>query len=174
MKMIEELGMAYKTEIKGYAFYTAASTIVSQERGKNVFFHLAKEELDHIRAISRIAESLKSGEGWIGYEEAVRNATSRGEGLPIFQEENELIKRLNHDPSDTNALNIALENEEAAVAFYSRLLGEATGPEQKVFLTSLLEMEKGHLKILRWERESLLKNGFWGDTIEFSVEKETD
>ena len=34
-------------------------------------------------------------------------------------------------------------------------------------------MEKGHLKLLRWEYESLVKNGFWCDFMEFDVEKES-
>lgn len=173
-KIIEELGTAYKTEIAGHAFYTVASKLANHEKGRNIFLHLAKEELDHIWVISRIADSLKSGAGWIGYEEALKRAMLTGQSLPIFQADNELIKRLKGDPTDTNAVNIAIENEEEAVEFYSRLLHEAQTPAEKVVLTKLLEMEKGHLKILRWESESLRKTGFWGDTMEFSVEKETD
>lgn len=173
-KFVEDLGVAYKTEINGYAFYNAASMIASSERGKNVFSHLAKEELDHIRVVSAIGEALKSGQGWIGYEEALRRAVASGEGLPIFQGENELIKRLEENPTDTNAIKISIENEDKAVDFYTRMLGEATTPEEKVVLTKLLEMEKGHLKILRWEYESLNKTGFWADTMEFSVEMEKD
>ena len=87
---------------------------------------------------------------------------------------NELINRLKKDPTDINALNIAIENEDKAIAFYTRLLNDAGSPDEKVVLTKLLEMEKGHLKILRWEVESLTKTGFWGDTMEFSVEMEKD
>lgn len=173
-KIIEELGIAYKTEIIGYSFYLVASRIASHEKGKNIFSHLAKEELEHIRVISRIADSLKSGLGWVGYEEALQAAVASEQGLPIFQEENELVKRLESDPSDINALNIAIENEDKAVEFYTRLLAEAETPAEKVTLTKLLEMEKGHLKIFRWESEALRKTGFWGDTMEFSVEKESD
>ncbi len=34
-------------------------------------------------------------------------------------------------------------------------------------------MEKGHLKLLRWEYEALVKDGFWCDFMEYSVEKES-
>jgi len=173
-KIIEDLGVAYKTEINGHAFYIAAAKIASNDRGRNVFTHLAKEELDHIKAISAIGDALKSGQGWIGYEEAVKKAVSTGKGAPIFQGENELVKRLEENPTDTNALKIAIENEDNAIDFYTRLLNDAGTPEEKVVLTKLLEMEKGHLKILRWELESLTKTGFWGDTMEFSVEMEKD
>ncbi len=173
-KIVEELGIAYRTEINGHAFYTAAAKMSTQERGKNFFSHLATEELDHIRVISRIGEALKSGEGWISYEVALKESLSSEKGLPIFQKENELTRRLAENPSDTNAVAIAIENEEEAVEFYSRLLNGAETTAEKVVLTKLLEMEKGHLKVLRWESESLRKTGFWGDTMEFSVEKEAD
>ncbi|MDO8426526.1 MAG: ferritin family protein [Deltaproteobacteria bacterium] len=173
-RIIEELTIAYSTEISGYFFYTTAAVMVGDDKGKNIFAHLAKEELDHIRVIGRISESVKSGAGWIGYEEALKEDAPSKRGLPIFHAENELIKRLEKNQTDLNAVTIAIENEERAVEFYSRLLKEAQKPVEKVVLTKLLEMEKGHLKILRWESESLLKNGFWCGEMEYTVEKERE
>ncbi|MBI5644090.1 MAG: ferritin family protein [Deltaproteobacteria bacterium] len=173
-KIIEELGLAYKTEVAGYFFYNTAAIMVGDDKGKNIFNHLAKEELDHIRIISRIADSVKSGMGWVGYEEALKEGVATSKGLPIFHGENELVKRLERDQTDTNAVNIAIENEEGAVEFYTRLLKDARTPVEKVVITNLLEMEKGHLKILRWESESLQKTGFWCGDMEYSVEKEQD
>ncbi len=43
-----------------------------------------------------------------------------------------------------------------------------------MLLTRLLEMEKGHLKILRWESEALNRTGFWCGIMEYSVEKEVE
>jgi rubrerythrin len=71
-------------------------------------------------------------------------------------------------------VQIAIETEMGAVDFYANLLKEATTPAEKVCLTKLLEMEKGHLKVLRWEYESLNKTGFWCGEMEFSVEKESE
>ncbi len=172
--IIDQLAIAYKTEVSGYFFYNTAAIMVGDDKGKNIFNHLAKEELDHIRVISRIADSVKSGMGWIGYEEALREGVSSQKGLPIFHGENDLIKRLEKNQTDLNAVTIAIENEEGAVDFYSRLLKEAKTPVEKVVLTNLLEMEKGHLKVLRWEAESLNKTGFWCGDMEYSVEKERD
>lgn len=172
--IIDELGVAYRTEIDGYFFYNAAAIMVGDDKGKNIFSHLAKEELDHIRVISRIADSVKSGMGWIGYEEALKEGVAASKGVPIFQGENELIKRLEKNQTDLNAVKIAVENEERAVEFYSRLLKGVKTPVEKVVLTNILEMEKGHLKLLRWESESLVKTGFWCGDMEYSVEKEMD
>ncbi len=173
--IIEELETAHNTEVAGYFYYKAAADIVVDEKGKNIFTHLAKEELDHIKVISAIADSIKNDMGWISYEDALRKGERKGgEGLPIFSGENELIKKLEDNQTDLNAVKIGIESEEAAVEFYSGLLKKAGSPEEKVVLTNLLEMEKAHLKILRWESESLGNNGFWCGTMEYSVEKEID
>ncbi len=174
-KLIDELTTAYRTEVKGYFYYNAAADIVTNDKGRNVLRHLATDELDHIRAVSAIGESLRSGEGLISYEDAAKaGAGAEAKAADLFPGENELVERLKADPSDKNAVQIGVEIEEAAVDFYSSLLADAASPEEKVLLTELLEMEKGHLKILRWELEALTQSGFWGDTMEFSVEKETE
>lgn len=174
-KIIEELTTAYKTEVKGYYYYNAAADLVENEKGRNVLQHLAKDELDHIKAVYAIAETLKKGGGWLAYSEAIKvGADAPSKAAEIFPEENELVKMLRSNQTDLNAIKIGIEIEENAVDFYSRLLADATNPEEKVVLTELLEMEKGHLKILRWESEALSNTGFWGDTMEFSVEKERE
>ncbi|MBI5810453.1 MAG: ferritin family protein [Deltaproteobacteria bacterium] len=173
--MIDELSVAHNTEIDGYFYYTAAADVVGDEKGKDVFKHLAEDELEHIKAIAAIAEAVKSGMGWISYEEALKRGTLSGEGgAPIFPKQNELIKRLRKNQTDLNAIGIGIEAEENAVEFYGGMLGRAETPVEKVVLTNILEMEKGHLKMLRWERESLIKTGFWCGTMEYSVEKEAD
>lgn len=171
-KIIQDLKTAYNTEIAGYHFYTTAAAMIDDPKGRSVFTNLAKEELTHIIVVGKIADSVKSGHGWISYEDAVSAAS--GSGLPIFPKENELVKRFLTNKTDLNAVTIAIESEEAAVEFYSRLLKGAKSPVEKVVLTKLLEMEKGHLKVLRWESESLVKSGFWCGNMEFSVEKEID
>lgn len=174
-RIIQELTTAYNTEVTGYHFYTTAAALVEDSKGRAVFSNLAKDELTHIVVVGKIAESLKNGLGWISYEEAL----SRGFAMALtgqipFPAENELIKRLSTNQSDTNAVQIGIEAEEAAVDFYSKLLREVTTPAEKVCVTKLLEMEKGHLKALRWEYESLNKTGFWCGEMEFSVEKESE
>lgn len=172
--ILTDLTTAYNTEITGYHFYTTAAALVEDPKGRAVFSNLAKDELAHIVVVGKIAETLKNGLGWISYEEAL----AQGFGVAIagipFTPENELIKRLSTNQSDVNAVQIGIEAEEAAVEFYSRLLKQATTPAEKVCLTKLLEMEKGHLKALRWESESLNKTGFWCGEMEFSVEKESE
>src|SRR3989304_9637367 len=91
-RIVDELQTAHATEIAGYFFYKAAAEMIEKKKGRNVFEHLAGEELDHIKVIAAIAKSLKGGGKWLAYDEAVKKG--KGEGGPIFPEANELIKRL--------------------------------------------------------------------------------
>ena len=169
-KIIEELKGAIMTEAMGHVFYKHASELIEDKRGKNVFNHLADEELEHMEVITAIADTVSGSDKWPRYGDALRAGSSKG--APIFPEENELVERLKANPTEENAIKIAMESEDKAISFYLGLLKRATTPEEKVVLTRLLEMEKAHLKLLRWEKESLEGSGFWCDMMEYSVEKE--
>jgi rubrerythrin len=175
-RIIEELAIAYKTELTGYAYYTYAADLVKDERGKNVFRHIAKEELQHMAVVSFIGDALEEGLGLAGYEAALKSGRTALEkkGIPIFSEKNELIEGLKKNPTDQNAVRIAMEAEEKAVAFYSNMLRHAATPQEETLFTKLLEMEKGHLELFRWEEDSLLKRGFWCDMMEFTLEAEKE
>ncbi len=173
--IIKELERAKNTEVEGYFLYKAAAEMIVDEKGVNIFTHLAKEELDHIRVITAIAASVAGGDGWLNYSQGLSSSvTKMSEGIPIFSGESEMLERLKENPTDQNAVNIGIESEVAAVEFYSQLLSKASAPEEKVLLTELLEMEKAHLKILRWESEALKNTGIWCGNMEYSVEMETD
>lgn len=172
-KIVQELSIAYTAEITGYHFYTTAAALVEDSKGRSVFTNLAREELTHIMVISAIADTVKKGMGWVSYEEALAGGVAAVQGLQ-YPKDDELIKRLYTNQSDTNAVQIGIEIEEQAVNFYTKLLKGAQTPNEKVVLTRLLEMEKGHLKILRWEHESLTNKGFWCGDMEYSVEKEIE
>jgi len=163
---------AFRSEMDGHVFYVHAADLTSDDFGKGVFNRLAAEELMHLDAIRSVAESLEKGGDWMNYKDALQAATVEKRESFVFPGDNELMERLKVEQSDINAVSIAIENEERAVEFYNDLLKGAETPDEKVFLTEILEMEKVHLKLLRWEYESLLRDGFWGDFMEFSVEKE--
>ncbi|MBI5683030.1 MAG: ferritin family protein [Deltaproteobacteria bacterium] len=172
--IIAYMKTALNTELMGYKFYLHAAEITEDEHGKNIFKHLANDELDHIKAISSIVGSIEETGRVLTYDEALNAYNSRGQGLPIFPEENELIKKLGKNPEDLDALNIAIKSEEDAVHFYGSYLKSAGDANEKVLLTNLLEMEKGHLKLLRWEYDSIVDTGFWCDFMEWTVEGEKE
>jgi rubrerythrin len=171
-KVVDRLQTALSTEMDGYGFYTEVARRVSDSKGKNFFKHLASDELDHMKVVMAISESVKAGKGWIGYNEAVGSDYTRGAKLPIFPERNALLEKLGPKGTDTQALEIALESEREAIKLYGDMLKDASKDVERAVLQKLVEMEKGHFDILRWEKDSLMNMGFWADHIEFSVEKE--
>lgn len=172
--IIESLQTALKTEMVGYSYYTDLVEMIEDSKGRNVFKHLAKEELDHIKYIVALSDSVKAGRGWIGMKTAKESDAFKDAGLPIYPEKNELMDRFKEDESDLNAIEIAMKNEEAAVGFYSGLLKEAATEDEREVLTKLVEMEKGHYDLLRWEKDSIMNMGFWADQAEFTVEGEKE
>jgi rubrerythrin len=172
-KLADDLSLAHNTELQGYYFYKHASEMMSDEKGREVFKHLASEEIEHIRVIRAIASSLEEGHGWMSYVDAVKHGSKdTEEGLPIYQGKNELIERFKADQSDIMAIDIAIDNEEEAVEFYTGLLRLADEAPEKSILRELLQMEQAHLKLLQWESDALNKTGFCCDRMEFSVEGE--
>ena len=172
-KAIENLKIAVRTEIKGYNFYITASNTLKDEHGKTVFRHLAKEEIEHINVLTAIGKSLEIGGSWLAYKDAVALDFGKS-SAPIFMEENELTKRLKENPTELNAVTIAMGAEEKAVDFYSGLIKAASEPDEKAVIGKILDMERNHLRLLRWERESVIHTGFWADFIEFNLEKELE
>ena len=172
-KVIENLKIAIRTEIEGYSFYITASDIVKDEHGKTVFRHLAKEEIGHIDVLTAIGKSLEIDGKWLTYKDAVALDFGKS-SAPIFMEENELTKRLKENPTELNAVTIAMKVEEEAVEFYSGLIKAASEPDEKTVIGKILDMERNHLRLLRWERESVIHTGFWADFMEFSVEKDLE
>ena len=172
MTIVESLQAALKTEMVGYSYYTDLAGMIKDENGRNIFKHLAKEELDHIKYIVALSDSVKAGRGWIGMKAVADSAAFKDAGLPVYRDKNELIERFKESESDLSAIEIAMENEAEAVGFYSRLLKEAAEEDEREVFTKLVEMEKKHYDLLRWEKDSLTKAGFWADQAEFSVEGE--
>ncbi|MBI5286115.1 MAG: ferritin family protein [Deltaproteobacteria bacterium] len=171
--VIETLTKAFHTEVAGYNFYPKAIEKVDNENAKAMFNRIARDELDHIRVLSTIADTLTKEGKWLTYEDALsKGASTEGKGLPIFPTADEVAKRLDKKTTELDVLNIAIEVEEKAIDLYSKELKGTGDANLKSLLSRLLEMERGHLSLLRWEYEALVQTGFWCDSREFNPEEE--
>ncbi len=172
-KIKEKLDIAYKTEVNGYRFYLNAAKMVDDKHGKNMFQHLAKDELEHIKVVHTIGEELRAGKKWPRYEDVLKSGgTLDIEALPVFPEGNKAIEGMKGAADELHALDVGIGAEERSIELYLDILKAAEDPDEKAVLERLVEMERGHLKLLRWEHESLTNSGFWCDMMGFSVEKE--
>src|SRR3990170_3140269 len=139
-KVLENLKTASRTEIIGYNFYITASNTVEDKHGKTVFRHLAKEELEHIVALTAISNALDVQGKWLTYDAAVATGGSGKGGAPIFMEENELTKRLKQK-----------KKKKIFLFFYLVLKKKKKKKKKRFFKKKIFNMKRNPLKLLRWE-----------------------
>ncbi len=131
-KTIEDIiRCAIDSEIDAYNFYFAAAQRMTDPAAKALFTELAAEEKDH----QLILANLDLSE--IGpiptYD------------LPDFSiSENVDKPNLSIDMSFSDAIALAMKNEEEAMLLYAALAKLADNPEQKKLFQELSDMEKGH------------------------------
>ena len=173
MDVINEFQKAIDVEVRGFSFYNYAADLVRDSKGKAALRRLAKDELDHIRALISLSEHLSVEGEWLSCDEALRRGREiEGKKLPIFPSVEEVRGWLSEDPSDTEVLRFGLDIERKAVDYYSKALDGAESQEAKAFFSSMVRIEEGHKRLLEWEYDSLVNSGFWCDHQEFTVEGE--
>lgn len=164
---VEALQVALDTEKKGCRFYKIAAKSSKDPKGREVFEHLANDEVEHMGAIATIFESLTNDEPWMTYEEAAAKYGDTPKEKIIFPD---VPEEAQEGFDDLLALEEALEFEKKAVQFYTEQ-AEASGDEKaKAFYQSLIEIEESHVQIIQAELDSLMGAGIWLGFQEISLE----
>lgn len=163
----EALRTAIDTEKAGYRLYMRAAKKTSDPAGKAAFEQLANDEMDHIRVLTAVYSSVGGGEPWMTYREALESLGPTPPGEIIFPEDEAPGSK---PLSDVEALRKALAFEEKSVEYYAARLAGAREEKARSFYGSLVQMEEGHVKIVRAEIDSLTGTGFWLDYREISLE----
>ncbi|MDF1535291.1 MAG: ferritin family protein [bacterium] len=164
---VEALQIAMDTEKKGCKFYRIAAKSSSDPQAREVFKHLADDEIEHMGAFATLYESLLNDEPWMTYEEA---AARFGDTPPediIFLE---VPEEAQEGFDDLKALEEALEFEKKAVAFYTERAEAEKEGKARAFYRSLVEIEGAHVQIVQAEIDSLSGSGFWLGYQEISLE----
>ena len=164
---IEALQVALDTEKKGYRFYKIAANSSRDPKGKEVFEHLANDEIEHMGVIAKVFESLTKNEPWMTYEEAVEKYGETPAENIIFPD---VPDETQEDFDDLRALEEALEFEKKAVQFYTNHAEKADDDKAKSFYQSLVQIEESHVAIIQAELDSLMGAGIWLGFQEISLE----
>jgi len=155
------LNIAMQTEKDGHEFYLSAAERTSDPQGKALFTSLAADELEHLRLLEDQKETLTEKQRWLPHSEPGEEAKrTKVERAPIFSRE-ALAQDINTYTSELSALRMALLIEKDAVSFYSKAASETDDANCKAMYQYLVEMEKGHQRILEEEYNALAKQ-FWG------------
>lgn len=167
MTIEEAIKTAIEFEAQVRGFYRSASENASNPIGKRVFRVLANEEQVHLEYLETkldewgrtgkiTTEKLHTGipstekvtEG-ISKLERRKGGKDRGGELPILAE----------------ALDVELKTSN----FYRKMVKELPAVGQQLF-AHFVEIEEGHLAIVRAEIDYLSKTGYWFDFKEFDME----
>ncbi len=144
---VELLKTAMEMEKKGKAFYDKAANTCGNTLGREIFAMLAKDEAVHVDRIKMIYDSLVTGSKWNDDWTKIKEAHA-----PI----NTIFKDLaskHHtatkaDTSDLEALDVGIDLETKAVAFYEKQFGSATDPMEKKFAEKMIAEERSHRAVL--------------------------
>ena len=155
----QELQKAINTEAEGYRFYLAAANYIEDKKGKDIFRYLAKHELDHMKALTYISLAIREEGNWVDYERAIQLSASISEKemVPLFPDSVLIPKLLGKEATLVDALKFAMKIEEEAIEYYSKTLEGSKDKGEISFFTTIRNIEKTHLAILKGEYDSVTK-----------------
>lgn len=144
---IEMVGTALEMEEKGKAFYAKALAECKNELGRDIFTKLRADEDVHIERIREIYESLTEGKGWT---DAWKSRKVEDLGLKeIFRKlAQKHGEKIDMSTGDLEALEIGMEFEQKAVAFYEKHFNASSDEMEKEFTRMMIEEERGHYAAL--------------------------
>src|SRR4030042_1810843 len=160
--LIEE---AIKLEINGQAFFNQAAEITRNELGKKMFVRLAKEEVKHLEAFSRLFSSVIKSEEW---KKQVEREQLKGSSA-VIEELSQRMKRA-EGQSEIEALRIGMELETKAVEFFTKSASGMDDAEAKEIFEKIADEERFHYDLLLAQHDSVTGSGFWLDSSEFQMD----
>jgi len=135
--------------------------------GKRIFRVLADEEQNHLNYLQSKLNEWK-GTGKIVAERldtTIPSEEAIGEGISSLED-----RMADEDRGgELQMLSRAFEVEVKTSNFYKKMVTELTSEGQQLF-ARFVEIEEGHLAIVRAEIDYLSRTGYWFDFKEFDME----
>jgi rubrerythrin len=148
-KLEDIVKFAIQLEQDGLKMYREFAEKSNDPFGKKTFEGLAEDELDHIELLQKVY----SNTGIKEIEEIVaqnKETPVRQRFKTIFQLAGEEARqRTQADPSDTEAMKIAIDFEKRGYSLYKEAGEKAEGEAEKTAFRHLTLMEKHHLELLQ-------------------------
>jgi len=165
-ELLKALKLAYEAEKEGLRNYLKFARETKVISGKNMFVQLASDEVDHMELIEEMIATLSDGKT----VEKVDVPKGRLAAFMPDQKDLSLQPVEKGEINDEEALKIALSHEKKAIDFYNAEAEKNYDKEVKDFFKKLASVEEKHYQIISAELDFMRKDGFWFDTMEFSLE----
>ena len=156
LELIKILDKGIAMEHHAQDFYRNASKKTVSLQGKKMYDWLVEFEVNH-------EEKLRGKK-----KELLEHPAMKGAKPPPFDMDKLLSEasantKLPVNPTDIDILHIAIENEERALAFFTRKFTHAQGEHLKTMFETMAAEEDKHLRILTDIRRRLQIEGIWAD-----------
>lgn len=163
------LSKAISSEKQGIESYLRFARQTSNASGKDMFIRLAQDEFEHMNALEKELDRLQEGKACLRIR--IRQSDIE-EIVPQLSDPEARIKAGQGTADDLSALNIALDLERRAIAFYKKELAISADAAVKALYARLAEMEEAHYGLIQAELDNIKDVGFWFGVQEFSLEGE--
>ena len=167
--MLDILRNAIVMELEGKDFFERAVLAVRDQRTKDTFSGLVKQEQRHIDVLGAELARFEKGQGWGSLDEVSAEASSYPK-LSVFKDRKIRAIKLSPDAGELEALKIGIEVERKSIEYYSTAGTSAKNSKAKELFAWLVGEESGHLTILDAEYAYRVKSGYYYDDAEFSLE----
>ena len=160
-KMEDIVKFALQLEQDGLNMYRGLAEKSNDPFGKRTFEGLADDELEHLELLRKIYS--KSGIDELKHIVAQsRYEPVRQRFKTIFQLAGEEARnRTESDPSDVEAMRVAMDFEQRGYNLYKEAEEKARGEMEKTAFRHLALMEKHHYELLQETFEYLNETGSW-------------
>ena len=135
-----------QAEIAAYVFYKIGLEKISDKTIKDTMAHFAGEERKHFLTLERHYDQYVRSEKWVTYRDIMNR-----EGLPEIDESmgekhQRRIERVRSTSILKDILNLALELEKEAYAFYLEAAKETSADDVKKTFEFLTQFELNHVR----------------------------
>lgn len=161
---------AIEYENKVHAVYNEAREQATDPIGRRIFATLAREERGHIEYLERcLAEWQRTGKLVApALETAIPSRDTIEQGLERMRQKVE--GQRSGTTVETELLQRAIEAEDVTSSFYKRMVAELDEEGQQLF-ARFVEIEEGHLAIVRAEMDAVTGLGYWFDMPEWQFQE---
>jgi rubrerythrin len=161
-KLIKVVDKAIMMERNARTFYLHAARRVDAVEGKKMFEWLADFEAGHESRLMARRRDLFSHPAMEGVAPYPVQDDSLSEAKPV---------EVSSEPSDTQVLMIAIENEQIAKSYYEANGAHSVDEELKIAFQRMANEEERHIKILSEQLKHLQVDRFWVDLAAFDETK---
>ncbi|MFO7677123.1 MAG: ferritin family protein [Thermoplasmatota archaeon] len=158
-KIKDAIRTAIQMEKDGYSFYQKAAAQTSSDMGKTVFKGLAADELLHLEVFQKIFENKIGKNEWF----ELVNTSKKYADIDIFPKDLQKIEGADPDTNEIDALRIAMDSEQRAIEYYSKIRENIIDNEVKNIIDEIITQEKNHYLILEGEFNHINTTGYWFD-----------